>query len=173
MAFEHEMITPFAESSGKTGEISYGLSSYGYDMRLSEEFMIFRPDRLSVIDPKRLLPDVLEPFHGPECLIPPGGFILGKSLEYFKVPRDILTLCVGKSTYARCGVTVHVTPFEPEWEGYATLQVANHSSVPAKVYANEGIAQIVFLKAESICEISYADKRGKYQAQKKITPPRV
>jgi dCTP deaminase len=173
MAFKYDMITPFAESSGKAGEISYGLSSYGYDVRLSEEFMIFRADKLTFIDPKDLPPDTLEPYTGSECLIPPGGFILGRTLEYFKIPRDILTLCVGKSTYARCGVTVHVTPFEPEWEGFATLQIANHSTVPAKVYANEGIAQIIFLKAESVCETSYADKRGKYQSQKNITPPRV
>jgi dCTP deaminase len=173
MVFQCDMITPFTEAGGDAGEISYGLSSYGYDVRLSDEFLIFHPEKLSVIDPKDLPSDTMESFQGSECLIPPGGFVLGRTLEYFKIPRDILTLCVGKSTYARCGVTVHVTPFEPEWEGFATLQIANHGPVPAKIYANEGIAQVIFLKAESVCEISYADKRGKYQAQKNITPPRV
>ena len=173
MAFKRDLITPFAEASREPGEISYGLSSYGYDMRLSEEFLIFRTEGLSEIDPKALPKEAFEPFHGKACLIPPGGFILGRSLEYFRVPRNVLTLCVGKSTYARSGVSVHVTPFEPEWEGYAPLQIANHSPVPARVYANEGIAQVIFLQAEKECETSYADKKGRYQAQKEITPPRV
>jgi len=173
MAFQRDLITPFAESSRGEGRISYGLSSYGYDMRLSEDFRIFRPGGISVVDPKHFPSDSLEPFHGKECLIPPGGFVLGRSVEYFRIPREVLTICVGKSTYARCGISVHVTPFEPEWEGYATLQIANHTPVAAKIYANEGIAQIIFLKAEKPCEISYADKRGRYQAQKEITPPIV
>jgi dCTP deaminase len=173
MSLNHDMIKPFAEEGGKRGVISYGLSSYGYDMRLSEDFLIFQPEGISVIDPKDLPEDALESFHGTECLIPPGGFVLGKSFEYFKIPRDILTLCVGKSTYARCGISVNVTPFEPEWEGYPTLQIANHTPSPAKIYANEGIAQVVFLRAEKICDISYVDKKGRYQAQKDITPPRM
>ncbi len=173
MAFKHDLITPFAEASREPGRISYGLSSYGYDMRLSENFLIFRSQGLSEIDPKMLPAEAFESFHGAVCRIPPGGFILGQSLEYFRIPRNVLTLCVGKSTYARCGISVHITPFEPEWEGHATLQIANHSPVPARVYANEGIAQVIFFRAEKECEISYADKKGRYQAQKEITPPRV
>ena len=173
MALEHELIAPFSEASRKPGEISHGLSSYGYDMRLSEDFLVFRPGTSPEIDPKALPDDAFEPVRGESCLIPAGGFLLGRSVEYFKIPRDVLTICVGKSTYARCGVSVHVTPFEPEWEGYATLQVANHGPTPARVYANEGIAQVIFLRAERPCETSYADKRGRYQAQNDITPPRV
>ncbi len=173
MALKKGLITPFSEGEKSDGVISFGLSSYGYDIRLSQDFMIFRSEGLSSVDPKNLPEGAMEPFSGSICLIPPGGFVLGKSVEYFKIPRDILTLCVGKSTYARCGISVHVTPFEPEWEGYATLQIANHSDVPSRVYADEGIAQIVFLKAENICDTSYADKQGRYQAQKEITPPRV
>lgn len=174
MALRHGLITPFDEGGRHDRVISWGLSSYGYDMRLSEEFIIFQAEGcLGVVDPKGLPEGALESFHGQRCLVPPGGFILGRSVEYFRIPRDVLTLCVGKSTYARCGVSVHVTPFEPEWEGYATVQIANHAPLPATVYANEGIAQVVFLRAETTCEKSYADKGGKYQAQKEVTPPRV
>ena len=173
MALKEDLITPFEEGRGHEGKISYGLSSYGYDMRLSEEFMVFRPDEIDIVDPKAFPDEALEMHKGRECLIPPGGFVLGKSMEYFRIPRDVLTLCGGKSTYARCGISVHVTPFEPEWEGYATIQIANHTPLPARLYACEGIAQVVFLRSEGICETSYADKRGKYQVQKEITPPRI
>ncbi len=173
MSLNHDMIKPFAEEGSRRGTISFGLSSYGYDMRLSEDFLVFRPEGISVIDPKNLPEEALEPFRGRECQIPPGGFVLGRSLEYFRIPRDILTLCVGKSTYARCGVSVNITPFEPEWEGYATLQIANHTPSPVKIYANEGIAQVIFLRTEKVCDVSYADKKGRYQAQKDITPPRM
>jgi len=173
MVVKHDLITPFAEASRVEGVISYGVSAYGYDMRLSEEFLVYRPRGGAIVDPKALPPDAFETHRGADCLIPPGGFVLGKSLEYFRIPREVLTICVGKSTYARCGVSVNVTPFEPEWEGFATLQIANHTPAPARIYANEGIAQVIFLRADSVCEISYADKRGKYQAQREITPPRV
>jgi len=173
MAREAEMILPFAEGQVRPGIISYGLSSYGYDMRISREFKIVRSPVLSLLDPKAIDRDLFLDYEGDFCLIPPHSFVLARSLEYFKIPRSVLTLCLGKSTYARCGIIVNVTPFEPDWEGHATLEISNTGPCPAKVYAEEGIAQILFFEADSSCEISYAEKKGRYQAQKEITLPRL
>lgn len=172
MAKEREMIAPFAEGQVRPGVISYGLSSYGYDMRLARQFKIPRPEASSLLDPKAITPDLFSDYEGDFCLIPSHSFILARSLEYFKIPRDILTLCLGKSTYARCGIVVNVTPFEPQWEGYATLEISNTGPWPAKIYAEEGIAQILFFEGDEPCEVSYADKKGRYQAQQGITLPR-
>jgi len=173
MAKEHQMIAPFSEGQVKKGKISFGLSSYGYDIRVADEFKVFTNVNSTVIDPKCFDPQSLVDFKGKVCIIPPNSFVLARTVEYFKIPRNILTICLGKSTYARCGIIVNVTPFEPEWEGYATLEISNTTPLPAKIYANEGIAQIIFLEADEICERSYKDKKGKYQAQKKITLPKL
>ena len=173
MVETHDMINPFEAKQVKNGNISYGLSSYGYDMRLSTEFSVYTPEQGKVTDPKRIPPEYYKPHTGDHCIIPPHSFVLGKSLEYFKIPRNVLTLCTGKSTYARCGVLVNVTPFEPEWEGYVTIAIANTGNVPVKLYANEGIAQVIFFESDEDCEISYADRQGRYQAQKGINPPQV
>lgn len=168
------MITPFEDSSLKKGVISFGVSSYGYDMRICNEFKIFKGKGKGVIDPKALDgKDLLRDYKGDFCVIPANSFVLARSVEYFKIPRDVLAICLGKSTYARCGIIVNVTPLEPEWEGYVTIEVSNTAPMPAKIYANEGIAQLIFLGAEAVCGTSYADKAGKYQAQKKITLPRI
>ncbi len=166
------MIVPFSDRQIKKGIISYGLSSYGYDIRVADEFKVFASIRTTVVDPKEFDPRSFADTKGKSCLIPPNSFILARTVEYFKIPRNILTICLGKSTYARCGIIVNVTPFEPEWEGYATLEISNTTPLPAKIYANEGIAQIIFLEADETCEMSYKDKKGKYQAQKKITLPK-
>jgi dCTP deaminase len=171
MALEQEMITPFSEK--RSNGISYGLSSYGYDIRLADEFRIFANINATVVDPKKLDERNFIDFKGDVCIIPPNSLVLGRTLEYFKIPRNILTVCYGKSTYARCGIIVNVTPFEPEWEGFATLEISNTSPLPAKIYANEGIAQVIFLEADEVCETSYADRKGKYQGQTEITYPRV
>jgi len=173
MARERRMIEPFAESQVREGTISYGVSSYGYDMRVADEFKIFTGIGATVIDPKRFDPQAFTDFKGPVCLIPPNSFALARTVEYFRIPRAVLTLCVGKSTYARCGIIVNVTPFEPEWEGTATLEISNTAPLPARIYANEGIAQVVFLEADELCRTSYADKKGKYQAQQAITLPKL
>lgn len=162
------MIRPFASRQNRKG-ISYGLSSYGYDFRVADEFRIFTGLNATEIDPKKTDDGSFILVRGKSVLIPPHSFALARTVEYFKIPRNILTLCVGKSTYARCGLIVNVTPFEPEWEGYATLELSNTSPLPVRVYANEGIAQLIFLEADEVCQVSYADKKGKYQAQKKIT----
>ncbi len=167
------MIVPFSEGRVKKGKISFGLSSYGYDIRVADEFKVFTSVNSTVIDPKNFDPKSLTDFKGEVCIIPPNSFVLARTVEYFKIPRNILTICLGKSTYARCGIIVNVTPFEPEWEGFATLEISNTTPLPAKIYANEGIAQIIFLEADEICQISYKDKKGKYQAQKKITLPKL
>lgn len=172
MASKHKMIEPFAEKSLK-GSISYGISSYGYDMRLSDEFKIFRNLKKGIIDPKNFDPELLEVFKGDVCTIPPNSFVLARSLEYFRIPRNIITICLGKSTYARCGIITNVTPFEPEWEGFVTMEISNTSPAPAKIYANEGIAQVLFLESDELCEISYADKKGKYQKQTEMTLPKI
>ncbi|HVP36444.1 MAG TPA: dCTP deaminase, partial [Terriglobales bacterium] len=169
MALSHQMIKPFAEGRIKKGEISYGLSSYGYDIRVADEFKVFTNVNTTIVDPKNFDPRSLVDVKGDHCIIPPNSFALARTVEYFKIPRNILTICLGKSTYARCGIIVNVTPFEPEWEGYATLEISNTTPLPAKIYAKEGIAQIIFLEADEECEVSYKDKKGKYQAQKKIT----
>lgn len=172
MSEEKGMIDPFAPAQVRVG-ISFGLSSYGYDFRLSPFFRIFRPKAGAVIDPKSFSTLDFEDFEGIICTIPPHSFVLGRSLEYFRIPRNILTICYGKSTYARCGITVNVTPFEPEWEGFATISIANNNVVPARIYAEEGIGQLLFLESDELCAVSYADKKGKYQAQQEITGAKI
>ena len=173
MATQHRMIEPFAENQVRDGVISYGVSSYGYDIRVADEFKIFTNINSTIVDPKRFDEQSFVDFKGDVCIIPPNSFALARTVEYFRIPRNILTVCVGKSTYARCGIIVNVTPFEPEWEGTATLEISNTTPLPARIYANEGIAQVVFFEADEICETSYADKRGKYQAQREITLPKI
>jgi dCTP deaminase len=173
MAKDHQMIQPFSEGQVKDGVISFGLSSYGYDIRVADEFKVFAPPDDSIIDPKKFDSEPFKDVKGKECIIPPNSFVLAMTVEYFKIPRNILTICLGKSTYARCGIIVNVTPFEPEWEGYATLEISNATPLPAKIYANEGIAQIIFLESNELCQTSYKDKKGRYQAQKKITLPKL
>ncbi len=168
-SIEHKMIEPFVENQVSKDVISYGISSYGYDMRISDEFKIFENRNSTVIDPKKSNVESFVDFKGRACIIPPNSFVLARSVEYFRIPRNIITICFGKSTYARCGIIVNVTPFEPEWEGYATIAVSNTTMHPAKIYSFEGIAQILFLESDEICEVSYADKKGRYQKQKEIT----
>ncbi len=170
---EKGMITPFAEQQVREGVISFGISSYGYDMRISDEFKIFTNIKTTIIDPKKFDPNSFVDFKGDVCVIPPNSFALTTSLEYFKIPRETIVICLGKSTYARCGIVVNVTPLEPEWEGHVTIEISNTTPLPAKIYANEGIAQTIFLGAEELCTTSYADKTGKYQAQKGITLPKI
>ncbi len=153
--------------------ISYGVSSYGYDIRITDEFKVFTDRYSEVVDPKNFDPRSLVDFKGEVCTIPPNSFALAKTVEYFRIPRDVLTICVGKSTYARCGIIVNVTPFEPEWEGFVTLEISNTAPLPARIYANEGIAQVLFFQAEQVCEVSYADKKGKYQKQQDIALPKL
>ena len=173
MAREEGMIDPFEERQVRAGVISYGVSSYGYDIRVADEFKIFTNVNTSIVDPKSFDPRSLVDVHADVCIIPPNSFALARTVEYLRIPRSIITVCVGKSTYARCGIIVNVTPFEPEWEGFATLEISNTTPLPAKVYANEGIAQVLFLEADEECEISYADKKGKYQSQVGVVLPRI
>ncbi|HLG23266.1 MAG TPA: dCTP deaminase [Candidatus Manganitrophaceae bacterium] len=173
MAKEREMILPFEEKQVRAGSISYGVSSYGYDIRIANEFKIFTNINNTIVDPKQFDTKSFVDFKGDVCVIPPNSFALGKSVEYFKIPRSVMTICVGKSTYARCGIITNVTPFEPEWEGFVTLEVSNTTPLPAKIYANEGIAQVLFFESDEVCEISYADKKGKYQSQTGITLPKL
>jgi len=172
-ALENGMITPFEERLKREGVISYGLSSYGYDCRLSDEFMIFTNVDNAIVDPKAFNPASFVTRKTDVCIIPPNSFVLCRTVETFKVPRDVLVVCLGKSTYARCGLIVNVTPLEPEWEGQVTLEISNTTPLPAKVYANEGIAQFLFFKGETTCEVSYADRAGKYQNQKGVTLPKM
>ncbi|MBI5199924.1 MAG: dCTP deaminase [Nitrospirae bacterium] len=172
MALEHKMIEPFEENQVKKGTISYGLSSYGYDIRVSEEFKIFGKN-INILDPKSIDSKSFQDFKGDVCIIPPNSFVLGRSVEYFRIPRNVMTIGFGKSTYARCGIITNITPFEPEWEGYVTLGISNTTPFPVRIYANEGIAQIIFFESDEECIVSYADKKGKYQAQKEITPPKI
>ena len=167
------MIEPFADRQVREGVISYGVSSYGYDMRIADEFKIFTNVNNTIVDPKNFSDKNYVDFKGDVCIIPPNSFVLAKSVEYFRIPRNILTICVGKSTYARCGLIVNVTPFEPEWEGYVTIEISNSTPIPAKIYANEGIAQVLFLESDEECLISYADKKGKYQKQQDLTLPKI
>src|SRR5690349_4669281 len=175
MAKEHGMIEPFTDSQVREGAISYGVSSYGYDMRVAPEFKIFTNALSAVVDPKHFDSKSFVEFEGEVCIVPPNSFALARSVEYFRIPRNVLTVCVGKSTYARCGIITNVTPFEPEWEGHVTLEISNTTPLPAKIYANEGIAQVLFFTADEgdECERSYKDKKGKYQAQKGITLPKL
>jgi dCTP deaminase len=173
MAFEHKMIEPFADSQVREGVISYGVSSYGYDIRIADEFKIYQAVAGAVIDVKNYDPRAVEDFKGDVCVIPPNSFVLARTAEYFRIPRGVLTICFGKSTYARCGIIVNVTPFEPEWEGFVTLGISNTNPLPARIYANEGIAQVLFFEADEQCSISYADKKGKYQQQQTIVPAKL
>jgi dCTP deaminase len=173
MAREHDMINPFSEKQVRAGVVSYGLSSYGYDLRVADEFKIFTNVNSAIIDPKKFDERSFVTVSSDCCLVPPNSFALARSVEYFKIPRDVLTICVGKSTYARCGIIVNVTPFEPEWEGFVTLEISNTTPLPARVYANEGLCQILFFQSDEPCETSYKDRKGKYQAQTGIVLPKV
>jgi dCTP deaminase len=173
MAREYGMIEPFEDRQVRDGVISYGVSSYGYDMRVADEFKIFTNVNSSIVDPKHFDPKSFVEFRGDVCIVPPNSFALARSVEYFRIPRQCLTICVGKSTYARCGIIVNVTPFEPEWEGFVTLEISNTTPLPARVYANEGIAQVLFFKGDEMPEVSYKDKKGKYQGQQGVTLPRL
>jgi len=173
MAHEHGMITPFSEKQVREGVVSYGLSSYGYDLRVADEFKVFTNVNSAIVDPKGFDERSFVTVRADCTLIPPNSFALARSVEYFKIPRDVLTICVGKSTYARCGIIVNVTPFEPEWEGFVTLEISNTTPLPARVYANEGLCQIIFFQSDEVCETSYADRKGKYQAQRGIMLPKL
>lgn len=170
---EYKMIDSFVDSQHKDNKISYGLSSYGYDARISGEFKIFTNVNSAIIDPKNFSSKAFVEREGEECIIPPNSFILGKTEEYFRIPKNILVLCVGKSTYARCGLVINVTPLEPGWEGYVTLEVSNTTQLPAKIYAGEGICQFLFLKGDKSCSVSYSDRSGKYMKQDGITLPKI
>jgi dCTP deaminase len=174
-AIDHRMIVPFSEKQVCAGVISYGLSSYGYDLRVSDEFKIFTNVNSAIIDPKAFDERSFVSVQAPSVIIPPNSFALARSIEYFRIPRDVLTICVGKSTYARCGIIVNVTPFEPEWEGFVTLEISNTTPLPARIYANEGLCQILFFQSDSddVCEVSYADRKGKYQNQQGIVLPKL
>jgi dCTP deaminase len=173
MALEHDMINPFSEKQVREGVVSYGLSSYGYDLRVADEFKIFTNVNSSIVDPKNFDENSFVTVRKDCAIVPPNSFALARSVEYFKIPRDVLTICVGKSTYARCGIIVNVTPFEPEWEGFVTLEISNTTPLPAKIYANEGLCQIIFFQSDEVCETSYADRKGKYQSQKGIVLPKL
>ena len=173
MALDHRMIEPFTDKQVRAGVLSYGLSSYGYDVRIADEFKIFTNINSTIVDPKNFDPRSFVDFKGDVCIIPPNSFALAQTVEYFRIPRSVLTICVGKSSYARCGIIVNVTPFEPEWEGIVTLEVSNTTPLPAKIYANEGIAQVLFFESDEVCETSYRDRKGKYQAQRGITLPKL
>jgi dCTP deaminase len=173
MALDKGMIEPFEERQVRQGVISYGLSSYGYDIRIADTFKIFTNVYSTVVDPKAFDSRSFVDFKDDVCIIPPNSFALARSVEYFRIPRNVITICLGKSTYARCGIIVNVTPFEPEWEGFVTLEISNTTPLPAKIYANEGLCQVVFFASDEECEISYKDKKGKYQAQKGIVLPRL
>ena len=177
MAAEHRMIEPFEAGMVRQGEgdkvISYGTSSYGYDIRIADEFKIFSNVSSAIVDPKKFDASFLVDVQGPSVLIPPNSFALARTVEFFRIPRDVLTICLGKSTYARCGIIVNVTPLEPEWEGHVTLEFSNTTPLPARIYANEGVAQVIFLESDEVCETSYSDRGGKYQGQQGVTLPRI
>ena len=173
MALEHGMIEPFVDSQVSAGVVSFGLSSYGYDIRVADEFKVFTNINSTVIDPKNFDPRSFVDIKSDVCIVPPNSFALARTIEYFRIPRDVLTICLGKSTYARCGIIVNVTPFEPEWEGFVTLEISNTTPLPAKIYANEGLAQVLFFQSDEPCERSYADKKGKYQKQHGVTLPKI
>jgi len=173
MALEHGMIEPYEDRQVRAGVISYGVSSYGYDIRCADEFKIFTNINSTVVDPKQFDEKAFIDYKGDVCIVPPNSFALARTVEYFRIPRDVITVCVGKSTYARCGIIINVTPFEPEWEGHVTLEISNTTPLPAKIYANEGIAQVLFFGGDEVCQTSYRDKKGKYQQQTSITLPRL
>ena len=173
MATEERMIEPFVENQVRNGVISYGVSSYGYDIRVADEFKVFTNVFGATVDPKNFDPKSMVDIKADVCVIPPNSFALARTVEYFRIPRKVLTVCLGKSTYARCGIIINVTPFEPEWEGYVTLEISNTTPLPAKIYANEGIAQVLFFEADEECDTSYADKKGKYQHQQTIELPKL
>jgi dCTP deaminase len=167
------MIDPFVDDQVRAGVVSYGLSSYGYDIRVADDFKVFTNINTTVIDPKKFDPRSFVDVKADVCIVPPNSFALAHTVEYFRIPRDVLTICLGKSTYARCGIIVNVTPFEPEWEGTVTLEISNTTPLPAKIYANEGIAQVIFFQSDDVCERSYADKSGKYLKQRGVTLPKI
>ncbi len=177
MSLEHGMIEPFTDAQVRSNEkgslISYGLSSYGYDLRVANEFKVFTNIFNTVVDPKQFDDRSFVDIQTDVCIVPPNSFALARSVEYFRIPRNVLTICVGKSTYARCGIIVNVTPFEPEWEGHVTLEISNTTPLPAKIYANEGLAQVIFFESAEMCETSYADRAGKYMKQRGITVPKA
>ena len=173
MSINNKMIEPFVESNVRKDVVSYGLSSYGYDIRVSDEYKIFTNVNNSIIDPKKFDDKSFVNFKGDVCVVPANSFALARSIDYFKIPRNVLTICLGKSTYARCGIIVNVTPFEPEWEGYVTLEISNTTPLPAKIYSNEGLCQVIFFESDEDCEVSYKDKSGKYQSQVGITLPKL
>ena len=177
MAQNHGMIEPFESSMVRevNGQkiVSYGTSSYGYDIRCANDFRVFTNIYSTIVDPKNFDPNSFVEMHGESCIIPPNSFALARTVEYFRIPRSVLTVCLGKSTYARCGIIVNVTPFEPEWEGYVTLEFSNTTPLPAKIYANEGVAQVLFFESDEICETSYKDRGGKYQGQTGVTLPKI
>src|SRR3981189_2043092 len=173
MAREHRMIEPFESSQVRSGVISYGVSSYGYDMRVAPEFKIFTNVLSAIVDPKHFDAKSFVEFSGDVCIVPPNSFALARSVEYFRIPRNVLTVCVGKSTYARCGIITNVTPFEPEWEGHVTLEISNTTPLPARIYAGEGLCQFLFFRGEEPCETSYADRKGKYMRQRGVTLPKL
>ena len=173
MARAHGMIEPFVDAQVRQGVVSYGVSSYGYDVRVGDEFKVFTNVYNTVVDPKNFDPQSFVDIKADVCIVPPNSFALASTVEYFRIPRDVLTVCLGKSTYARCGIIVNVTPFEPEWEGHVTIEISNTTPLPAKIYANEGIAQVLFFQSDEACEVSYKDKKGKYQSQRGVTLPRI
>ena len=173
MALDHGMIEPFVDKQVGTGVVSYGVSSYGYDIRVADEFKVFTNVNSTVIDPKNFDSRAFVDIKADVCIVPPNSFALARTIEYFRIPRNVLTICLGKSTYARCGIIVNVTPFEPEWEGFVTLEISNTTPLPAKIYANEGIAQVLFFESDEQCERSYADKKGKYLKQTGVTLPKI
>tara|TARA_Y100000739_G_scaffold227027_1_gene235708 strand:- start:212 stop:769 length:558 start_codon:yes stop_codon:yes gene_type:complete len=173
MSLKNDMISPFEDKQVSKQKISYGLSSYGYDIRVTDEYKIFTNVNNSIIDPKRFDENSFVNFKGNVCIVPANSFALARSVEYFKIPRNVLTICLGKSTYARCGIIVNVTPFEPEWEGHVTLEISNTTPLPAKIYSNEGLCQVLFFESDEVCETSYKDKKGKYQKQTGITLPKI
>lgn len=176
MAVEHQMIVPFepgqVRSNGRGPIVSFGTSSYGYDVRCAAEFKVFTNIDSAIVDPKAFDSNSFVDKHSDVCIIPPNSFALARTVEYFRIPRNVLTICLGKSTYARCGIIVNVTPLEPEWEGHVTLEFSNTTPLPAKIYANEGVAQMLFFESDEVCEVSYKDRRGKYQGQKGVTLPK-
>jgi dCTP deaminase len=173
MALARGMIEPFVEKQTRQGVISYGLSSYGYDARVGRDFKIFTNVSSAVVDPKAFSSDSFVDKQADICVVPPNSFALASTMEYFRIPRDVLVICLGKSTYARCGIIVNVTPLEPEWEGHVTIEISNTTPLPARIYAGEGICQFLFFKSDQVCEVSYADRGGKYQKQRGVTLPRL